>query len=186
MRPGDYELAYGTAIDVETWRPRLTNNRGGLTGRAIKPLALAMVNAVHQKCKLSDYWYRRRGDGRGRSGSSCRLQRRVQVGTALFVDPDAPVKIAEGLKQYMKRKKLATHRRYGRQSEEMVMSALNNLQKIQQKNRSMICLGSISIRRRCRRSSRGRSRDVSTLRTGLSMRLHRILSALTKPNLAFL
>jgi dihydroorotate dehydrogenase (NAD+) catalytic subunit len=100
--------AYGTAIDIETWRPRLTNNRGGLTGPAIKPIALAMVDAVYQKCKLPIV-----GIG-GVTTAEDAVEfllvgaTAVQVGTALFVQPDAPVRIAEGLKQYMKRKKLAT------------------------------------------------------------------------------
>ncbi len=100
--------AYGTAIDTETWRPRLTNNRGGLTGPAIKPIALAMVDAVHQKCKLPIV-----GIG-GVSTAEDAVEfflvgaSAVQVGTALFVQPDAPVRIVDGLKQYMKRKKLAS------------------------------------------------------------------------------
>ncbi|MBU8934520.1 MAG: dihydroorotate dehydrogenase, partial [candidate division Zixibacteria bacterium] len=42
----------GITIDTETWRPRLTNNRGGLTGPAIKPVALAQVDAVYNACSL--------------------------------------------------------------------------------------------------------------------------------------
>ena len=100
--------AYGTLIDIETWRPRLTNNRGGLTGPAIKPIALAMVDAVHQKCKLPII-----GIG-GIMTAEDAVEffligaTAVQVGTALFVQPDAPVRIVDGLKQYMQRKKLAT------------------------------------------------------------------------------
>lgn len=100
--------AYGTSVDVETWRPRLTNNRGGLTGPAIKPIALAMVDAVHQKCRLPII-----GIG-GVATAEDAVEfflvgaTAVQVGTALFVEPDAPVRIADGLKKYMKRKKLAT------------------------------------------------------------------------------
>ena len=100
--------AYGTAVDVETWRPRLTNNRGGLTGPAIKPIALAMVDAVHQKCELPII-----GIG-GIATAEDAVEfflvgaTAVQVGTALFVEPDAPVRIADGLKKYMKRKNLAT------------------------------------------------------------------------------
>jgi len=100
--------AYGTAVDIETWRPRLTNNRGGLTGPAIKPIALAMVDAVYQKCRLPII-----GIG-GVATADDAVEfflvgaTAVQVGTALFVEPNAPVKIAEGLKQYMKRKRLAT------------------------------------------------------------------------------
>jgi dihydroorotate dehydrogenase (NAD+) catalytic subunit len=100
--------AYGTAIDIETWRPRLTNNRGGLTGPAIKPIALAMVDSVYQKCKLPII-----GIG-GIATAEDAVEfflvgaSAVQVGTALFIQPDTPVRIVEDLKQYMKRKKLGS------------------------------------------------------------------------------
>ena len=96
----------GTAVDIETWRPRLTNNKGGLTGPAIKPVALAMVDAVASNTSLPII---------GIGGISCANDviefilmgaTAVQIGTALFVEPDAPVKIAADLRSYMKRKEL--------------------------------------------------------------------------------
>ncbi len=98
--------AFGTAIDIETWRPRLTNNKGGLTGPAIKPIALAMVDAVYSKCRLPII-------GIGGIATAADVVEfllvgatSIQVGTALFVEPDAPVKIVAGLTEYMKRKQL--------------------------------------------------------------------------------
>ncbi len=98
----------GTSIDVETWQPRLTNNKGGLTGPCIKPIALAMVNAVYQRCRLPIIGI----------GGVCNAMdvvefllcgaTAVQVGTALFVEPDAPINIVKDLKAYMKRKKLSS------------------------------------------------------------------------------
>lgn len=95
----------GMAVDIETRRPRLTNNKGGLTGPAIKPIALAMVAAVHEHCRLPII-----GVGGIATwqdvvefmlcGASA-----VQIGTALFVDPDAPVTIAGGLKAYLQAQK---------------------------------------------------------------------------------
>jgi len=96
----------GTSIDAETWHTRLTLNRGGLTGPCIKPVALAMVNAVYEDCSLPligiggiatvedavEFFL---------AGASA-----VQVGTALFVEPSAPVEIVKGLKQYLKRHEL--------------------------------------------------------------------------------
>jgi len=91
----------GTAVDIETRRPRLTNNKGGLTGPAIKPIALAMVAAVHENCRLPIV-----GVGGIATwqdvvefmlcGASA-----VQIGTALFVEPEAPLKIVSGLKTYL-------------------------------------------------------------------------------------
>jgi dihydroorotate dehydrogenase (NAD+) catalytic subunit len=98
----------GTSIDLETWRPRLTNNKGGLTGPAIKPVALAMVNAVHEKCGLPII-----GIGGIATANDvvefmlCGATA-VQVGTALFVRPDTPVIIANDLKEYLKQKKLSS------------------------------------------------------------------------------
>ena len=98
----------GTAVDIETWRPRLTNNTGGLTGPAIKPIALAMVSAVHSSCRLPVI-----GIG-GIAGWADAVEfllcgaTAVQVGTAVFVEPEAPVKIVRGLREYMRRKKLRT------------------------------------------------------------------------------
>lgn len=98
----------GTSIDIETWQPRLTNNKGGLSGPAIKPVALAMVNAVYTNCRLPII-----GIG-GISTADDVIEfmlcgaTAVQVGTALFIEPDAPVKIVAGLKKYLKRKKIGS------------------------------------------------------------------------------
>lgn len=96
----------GTAVDIETRRPRLTNNKGGLTGPAIKPIALAMVAAVYEHCRLPII-----GVGGIATwqdvvefmlcGASA-----IQIGTALFVDPDAPITIASGLKAYLQAQKI--------------------------------------------------------------------------------
>ncbi len=98
----------GTSVDIETWQTRLTNNKGGLTGPAIKPVALAMVNAVYEKCRLPII-----GIG-GISNANDAIEfflcgaTAVQVGTALFIEPDAPVNIVRDLKAYLKRKKLGS------------------------------------------------------------------------------
>lgn len=99
----------GMAVDPDTWRTRITNNKGGLTGPAIKPIALAAVDRVHNSaCTLPII-----GIG-GISSASDVVEfllvgaTAVQVGTALFVEPDAPVRIVEGLAQYLKRKKLSS------------------------------------------------------------------------------
>jgi dihydroorotate dehydrogenase (NAD+) catalytic subunit len=96
----------GTSVDTNSWQPRLTNNKGGLTGPAIKPIALAMVDAVYSTCRLPII-----GIGGIASvedvvefilcGASA-----VQIGTALFVTPDLPVKLVTGLQKYLKQKGL--------------------------------------------------------------------------------
>lgn len=97
----------GTSIDIESWRPRLTNNKGGLTGPAIKPIALAMVDKVYNACKLPIIGIGGITDYRDVIEFLLVGASAVQVGTALFVRPDAPVHIAADLSEYMKKRKLA-------------------------------------------------------------------------------
>ncbi len=97
----------GMAVDIESFRPRLTNNTGGLSGPAIKPVALAMVNKVYKAVKIPLI-----GIGGITSyqdvvefmlcGASA-----VQVGTALFVEPNAPVKIIKDLKKFLIKRRLS-------------------------------------------------------------------------------
>jgi dihydroorotate dehydrogenase (NAD+) catalytic subunit len=95
----------GMAVDIETGRPRLTNNTGGLSGPAIKPVALAMVHQVYGAVGIPVIGIGGITTWRDAvefflCGSSA-----VQVGTALFVEPDAPLRITAGLKKYLSRNK---------------------------------------------------------------------------------
>lgn len=98
-----------TAMAVDIWkrRPRLANVTGGLSGPAIKPIALHLVSRVYRNVARSagvpivgmggiQYWQ----DAVEfiLAGASA-----VGVGTALFVDPAAPNKIVQGLEQYLKK-----------------------------------------------------------------------------------
>lgn len=96
----------GTAVDIETRRPRLTNNKGGLTGPAIKPIALAMVAAVYEHCRLPIIGVGGIATWRDVVEFMLCGATAVQIGTALFVDPDAPVTIANGLKAYLQAQKM--------------------------------------------------------------------------------
>ncbi len=95
----------GMVVDAETWHTKITNNKGGLSGPAIKPVALQMVHAVYSNSSLPII-----GIGGIRSTSDviefllCGATA-VQIGTGLFIDPMLIVKIEKELKQYMKRKK---------------------------------------------------------------------------------
>ncbi|MGD8757977.1 MAG: dihydroorotate dehydrogenase, partial [Deltaproteobacteria bacterium] len=89
------------AVDVETRRPKLGNTIGGLSGPAIKPIALRMVWEAVQAVGIPVI-----GIG-GIVDASDALEflivgaRAVQVGTANFVNPRATVEVAEGLKSYL-------------------------------------------------------------------------------------
>ncbi len=90
----------GMAIDVEKRRPRLRFTTGGLSGPAIKPVALRMVWEACQAVKIPVI-----GVG-GISNTEDALEfliagaRAVQVGTANFYQPDASQRIALGLQEY--------------------------------------------------------------------------------------
>jgi dihydroorotate dehydrogenase (NAD+) catalytic subunit len=94
------------AVDVETRRPKLANKVGGLSGPAIKPIALRMVWETVQAVALPVI-----GIG-GIMDASDALEflvvgaQAVQVGTANFVNPQATVEIAEGLKNYLVKKNI--------------------------------------------------------------------------------
>ncbi|MEA3296475.1 MAG: dihydroorotate dehydrogenase [candidate division Zixibacteria bacterium] len=96
----------GTAVDIETGRPRLTNNKGGLTGPAIKPIALAMVDAVYSTCRLPLIGIGGIADWADATEFLLCGASAIQVGTALFVEPEVPVRIVTGIRKYLKQKKL--------------------------------------------------------------------------------
>jgi dihydroorotate dehydrogenase (NAD+) catalytic subunit len=94
----------GMAVDVEKMKPALSTITGGLSGPAIKPVALRMVWQVARAVSIPVM-------GMGGimtwsdavefilAGASA-----VQVGTATFIDPAAPVRILEGISEYMENK----------------------------------------------------------------------------------
>jgi dihydroorotate dehydrogenase (NAD+) catalytic subunit len=96
----------GMAIDVSTRRPRLGNISGGLSGPAIKPVALRMVYEVAGAVKLPII-----GCG-GISRASDALEfimagaSAVQVGTASFASPRAPLEVLEGIEQFLENEKV--------------------------------------------------------------------------------
>ena len=81
------------AVDIETQRPKLTNIFGGLSGPAIKPIALRMVYQVASAVRIPVI-----GIGGIMTGADA-LEfmmsgaKAVEVGTANFVDPAAAVRI---------------------------------------------------------------------------------------------
>lgn len=93
----------GMAVNAETRKPVLSTITGGLSGPAVKPVALRMVWQVYHAVKIPVI-------GMGGimnaidalefmiAGASA-----IQVGTALFKDPTIPVQIIDGLVSYMER-----------------------------------------------------------------------------------
>jgi dihydroorotate dehydrogenase (NAD+) catalytic subunit len=98
------------SVDIYKRRPRLANVTGGLSGPAIKPIALHLVSRVYRTVTRAagvpiigmggvQYWQ----DAVEfiLAGSSA-----VAVGTALFIDPATPNKICDGLVSYMQKVKV--------------------------------------------------------------------------------
>jgi dihydroorotate dehydrogenase (NAD+) catalytic subunit len=97
----------GMAVDIKTRKPKLSTVTGGLSGPAIKPVALAKVYEVAQSVKIPIF-----GIG-GIAGIEDAIEfflvgaTAVQVGTMNFVDPALSVKIADGLEQYAREHKIS-------------------------------------------------------------------------------
>ena len=96
--------AMGMAIDVETRRPKLAGTTGGLSGPAIRPIAVRAIHEVHQAFPEVPLI----GQG-GVSDSTDVLElmlagaSAVAIGTANFVNPRASLEAAVGVRKYMAR-----------------------------------------------------------------------------------
>lgn len=96
----------GMAIDIESRTPVIGNNQGGLSGPAIKPIALLKVHQVYQVCR--DHGIPIIGQG-GIMNAEDAIEfliagaSAVGVGTALFYDPLVCHKINQGIVDYLDR-----------------------------------------------------------------------------------
>jgi dihydroorotate dehydrogenase (NAD+) catalytic subunit len=96
----------GMAIDIESRRPVIGNNQGGLSGPAIKPVALLKVHQVHQVCKQHNIPIIGQG---GITSATDAIEfiiagaSAVGVGTALFYDPLVCNRINAGIVDYLER-----------------------------------------------------------------------------------
>ncbi len=96
----------GMAIDIDSGRPKLANITGGLSGPAIRPVALRMVWEAAKTVDLPVI-----GIG-GIMTANHAIEfiiagaHAVQVGTASFVDPESSIKIVDGIEAYCRDKGL--------------------------------------------------------------------------------
>jgi dihydroorotate dehydrogenase (NAD+) catalytic subunit len=91
------------AIDVEQRRPKLSNVVGGLSGPAIRPIAVRMVWECRQEVKIPIIGMGGIMDARDVLEFMLAGASAVQVGTANFVDPFIWTKLLDGLEDYMRR-----------------------------------------------------------------------------------
>jgi dihydroorotate dehydrogenase (NAD+) catalytic subunit len=90
----------GMAIDLDKRKPLLGNITGGLSGPAIKPVALAMVWKVSRAVQIPVIGLGGISSVRDALEFIVAGASAVQVGTASFVNPNAGVEIAEGIRSY--------------------------------------------------------------------------------------
>lgn len=92
----------GMAVDAKTRKPVLSTITGGLSGPAIKPIALRMVWQVYQAVKIPII-----GMG-GIMNATDAIEfilagaAAVQIGTAIFINPTIPIQIVDGIEAYLR------------------------------------------------------------------------------------
>jgi len=93
----------GMAIDVDRRRPVLATATGGLSGPAIRPIAVRMVWQAAQAATVPVIGMGGIMTARDALEFIIAGATAVQVGTASFIEPDAAVKVAEGIEEYLSR-----------------------------------------------------------------------------------
>lgn len=91
----------GMRIDIRTRRPIIHNNTGGLSGPALLPIAVRMVWQTYRKVKIPIVGLGGISTWQDAVEMLLAGATALQIGTVLFTDPYAPVKIAEGLAKFM-------------------------------------------------------------------------------------
>jgi dihydroorotate dehydrogenase (NAD+) catalytic subunit len=94
-------------IDVETRRPKISNIVGGLSGPAIRPIAVRMVYECRQMVNIPIIGMGGIADARDALEFMIAGATAVQVGTANFVDPFIWPKLLAGMRDYMERHSIA-------------------------------------------------------------------------------
>ncbi len=94
-------------IDVETRRPKISNGMGGLSGPAIRPIAVRMVHECRQAVNIPIIGMGGIADARDALEFIIAGAAAVQVGTANFVDPLIWPKLLDGIADYKRRHQLA-------------------------------------------------------------------------------
>lgn len=93
----------GMAVDVERRRPMLSTVTGGLSGPAVRPVAVRMVWQVAKAVKIPVVGLGGILTARDALEFIMAGATAVEVGTANFVDPSVTVKIIDGINEYLDR-----------------------------------------------------------------------------------
>ena len=91
----------GMRIDINTRRPIIKNNTGGLSGAAVFPVAVRMVYQTAQAVKIPVIGMGGISDWKDAVEMMIAGASALQIGTVLFKDPYAPIKITEGMNKFL-------------------------------------------------------------------------------------
>ena len=97
----------GMQIDIHRWQPVLGNRTGGLSGPAVKPVAVRMVWEVAHAVRVPVIGMGGIASWQDAVEFFLAGASAVAVGTANFADPEITMKICDGLGQYLHDKKLS-------------------------------------------------------------------------------
>ena len=100
----------GMAIDAEKRRPVLSTITGGMSGAAVKPIALRMVWQVAKAVKIPVIGLGGIMNWKDAVEFLLAGASAVQIGTANFIDPTVTIKVAEGINDYLNRHKFSSVR----------------------------------------------------------------------------
>ncbi|PJA98557.1 MAG: dihydroorotate dehydrogenase [Ignavibacteriales bacterium CG_4_9_14_3_um_filter_30_11] len=96
----------GTSFNIKNRKPKLKNIIGGLSGPAIKPIALAKIFEIHQKVKIPIIGIGGIMNWQDAVEFMIAGASAIQLGTVNFIDPTAAIKILNGLTEYCKGNKI--------------------------------------------------------------------------------
>ncbi len=100
----------GMAVDLQTRSPKLANIIGGLSGPAIKPVALRMVYQVAQRVSIPVIGIGGIETAEDAMEFMVAGATAIQVGTANFINPRASEEVVKGISDYVREEKLMSVR----------------------------------------------------------------------------
>ncbi len=98
----------GMRIDIDTRRPIIRNNTGGLSGPAVFPVAVRMVWQAANAVKIPIIGMGGISTWQDAAEMMIAGAKALQIGTALFSDPYAPLKIIRGLNEFLDKKNIGS------------------------------------------------------------------------------
>lgn len=98
----------GMRINIDTGRPIIRNNTGGMSGPAVLPIAIRMVWQVSNAVRLPIIGMGGISKWQDAVEMMIAGASAIQIGTANFTDPYTPVKVLEGLNTYLDKKGISS------------------------------------------------------------------------------